>query len=114
MFNISGLEIPQADPDAADRREEALLSRIYTREAALAMVEHLREDYETFHIAVPNWVQHATGELYDRPCIEELVPKTASAAIVAECAAANAKAGLAPSGGTMEGLRTRSREINFS
>lgn len=94
-FNISGKEPSGLGLDL-DEREVTLLKKLFTKEAAMKLYAHLKEDYDTFHLPLPSWVNSATGEYYDRPCVEELVRHDSPPAIVAECAAANQAAGLAP------------------
>lgn len=45
--------------------EEAVLKKLYTKEAALRLVEEFRPDYELFHLPRPSWIESATGEWMD-------------------------------------------------
>lgn len=55
--NIAGRE---------SEEEEEVLKRLFTKKAALALIQHLHEDYETFRFPEPAWVSHATGEWYEK------------------------------------------------
>ncbi|CAK0875604.1 unnamed protein product, partial [Prorocentrum cordatum] len=47
--------------------EEAVLQKLYTPEAARAMIRHMREDYQTFGFpAEPAWVARASGEWFSQ------------------------------------------------
>lgn len=47
--------------------EEAVLQKLYTQEAARAMIHHMQEDYQTFGFpAEPAWVAHASGEWFSQ------------------------------------------------
>jgi len=46
--------------------EASILQRLFTKDAARALIKHFKEDYATFHFPVePAWLQGATGEWYD-------------------------------------------------
>lgn len=44
--------------------EEDMLKRMFTPEAARALVRHMRQDYNVFQLQEPAWTSAATGELY--------------------------------------------------
>jgi hypothetical protein len=80
-FNVDGSgqrfwHIPtQSDGDIVHvdpQSEESVLKKLFTPDAARALIAHLKQDYDTFHFQrEPDWVKDATGEWYTRlplPC----------------------------------------------
>jgi hypothetical protein len=47
-----------------DMGEEEVLKRLFTKDAAMKLIKHFKQDYDTFNLPVPGWVDDATGELY--------------------------------------------------
>lgn len=48
-----------------DLQEVRLLQKLFTPDAARRLIQHLKQDYETFNYPqVPQWLEGATGELY--------------------------------------------------
>mmetsp|Transcript_17927 Transcript_17927/g.36122 ORF Transcript_17927/g.36122 Transcript_17927/m.36122 type:complete len:452 (+) Transcript_17927:182-1537(+) len=45
--------------------EDEKLKKLYTPELARQLMEHLRVDYEVFHMPEPSWIADATGEWAD-------------------------------------------------
>lgn len=46
-------------------KEEDVLKKLFTKEAALELMEKYRQDYEIFQLPVPEWIESATGEWMD-------------------------------------------------
>mmetsp|Transcript_86573 Transcript_86573/g.218017 ORF Transcript_86573/g.218017 Transcript_86573/m.218017 type:complete len:368 (-) Transcript_86573:160-1263(-) len=50
---------------STDLQETRLLQKLFPPEAALRLIQHLQQDYQTFNYPrVPAWLEGATGELY--------------------------------------------------
>jgi hypothetical protein len=45
--------------------ETALLQRLFTREGANSLLSTYKDDYAMFKFPLPEWIEGATGELYD-------------------------------------------------
>jgi hypothetical protein len=46
--------------------EDSVLSQLYTKSAAMRVMEYFKKDYELFNLPVPKWVDAAEGGWYDR------------------------------------------------
>jgi len=61
---------PNPTGSDTDAQEIAELQRLFTPEAARKLIQHLRQDYETFNYPKePAWLEGATGELYGQALI---------------------------------------------
>lgn len=55
------------NPSTSADEETEFLKKFYTPDAAKALYEIYREDYQTFNIKTPDWMDDATGEWFDIP-----------------------------------------------
>lgn len=53
------------DQKYSDEDEEEVLKKLFTKDAALRLMEKFRPDYELFHLPKPSWIESATGEWMD-------------------------------------------------
>jgi len=62
-----GTNLPYWHPSSATAwNEEAVLKRLFTKNAAKKLIKHFQRDYEIFNLnPEPAWVEEATGEWYD-------------------------------------------------
>jgi len=56
-----------ANPSTTADEETEFLKKFYTPDAAKALYEVYKEDYQTFNLAMPAWIMEATGEWFDVP-----------------------------------------------
>lgn len=65
-----GLAI-EADSNACAEDEEVThLELLFPQDVARRLVHHLQQDYITFNIPEPSWIDEATGVLYETPLRE--------------------------------------------
>jgi hypothetical protein len=50
----------------SDKEETNILRKLFTPKAAMKLAKHLVQDYTTFQLPLPSWVETATGEWYDQ------------------------------------------------
>lgn len=63
FWKTGGLHYQEHHQQLGD--EETLLKKLYTPEAARQFMNKFRQDYDTFQLPEPPWVQEATGEWID-------------------------------------------------
>lgn len=52
--------------EAVGIKEEHVLMKLFTKDAATKLIEKYADDYNTFGLPRPDWVESATGEWYDK------------------------------------------------
>jgi len=52
--------------EAVGTKEDHILMKLFTKDAATKLIEKYADDYNTFGLPRPDWVESATGEWYDK------------------------------------------------
>ena len=68
--SVGGKPIRQQPEKEAE--EDALLQRLFTREAADALMAHMRLDYQLFRLPRPSWLDGITGEWHHQSFVGDL------------------------------------------